>query len=171
VDAGRREWPHERTDGDKILSTTHVLAAVFRAASDMGKGRMKSRNVHSEVVLALSPNNNVTLAEAVALRPRELTADQIAESFRRFGIADQTEDLLVLKLATSAAVTAEGVARHLRAVHGRPVDFSNDRLAETCQLPRIMGIYKIQPLVGGHEPDRATAEAAILGSMALRGAS
>ena len=43
----------------QILSTTHILAAVFRAATDMANKRMKSRNVHSEIVFALSPNNNV----------------------------------------------------------------------------------------------------------------
>ncbi len=38
----------------------HVLAAVFRAANDYQNGRIKSRNVHSEIVFALSPNNNVS---------------------------------------------------------------------------------------------------------------
>lgn len=43
-----------------ILSTTHALAAVFRAANDYGNGRIRSRNVHSEIVFALGPNNNVS---------------------------------------------------------------------------------------------------------------
>jgi len=43
----------------QILSTAHALAAVFRAVTDMAGGRMKSHNVHSEIVVALSPNNNV----------------------------------------------------------------------------------------------------------------
>jgi EKC/KEOPS complex subunit CGI121/TPRKB len=38
----------------------HVLAAVFRAANDYLNNRLKSRNVHSEIVFALSPNNNVS---------------------------------------------------------------------------------------------------------------
>ena len=46
---------------DKILSPTHVLAAVFRASNDYLNGRMKSKNVHSEIVFALSPNNNVSI--------------------------------------------------------------------------------------------------------------
>lgn len=44
----------------QILSTTHLLAAVFRAANDYQNGRIRSRNVHSETVFALSPNNNVS---------------------------------------------------------------------------------------------------------------
>jgi len=38
----------------------HVLAAVFRAINDMLQSRLKSRNVHSEIVFSLSPNNNVS---------------------------------------------------------------------------------------------------------------
>lgn len=45
----------------QILSRTHVLAAVFRALNDYLNGRLKSRNVHSEIVFALSPNNNVRM--------------------------------------------------------------------------------------------------------------
>ena len=43
----------------QIVSTTHVLAAVFRAANDYLNGRLKSRNVHSEIVFSLGANNNV----------------------------------------------------------------------------------------------------------------
>jgi hypothetical protein len=43
-----------------VLSVRQVLAAAFRAINDRANGRMKSRNVHSETVFALSPNNNVS---------------------------------------------------------------------------------------------------------------
>ena len=46
---------------EQILSSNHILAAVFRAANDLENGRLKSRNVHSEIVFALSPNNNVSV--------------------------------------------------------------------------------------------------------------
>lgn len=44
----------------QIVSTKHILAGVFRAANDYLANRLKSRNVHSEIVFALSPNNNVS---------------------------------------------------------------------------------------------------------------
>lgn len=44
----------------KTLSTTHVLASVFKAVNDMLNGRLRSRNVHSEIVFDLSPTNNVS---------------------------------------------------------------------------------------------------------------
>lgn len=44
----------------QIISPNHVLAAVFRAVNDFLNSRLKSRNVHSEIVFALSPNNSVS---------------------------------------------------------------------------------------------------------------
>jgi len=48
-------------DASTILSTTHILAAVFRAVNDLLNARLKSRNVHSEVVFSLGSSNNVRL--------------------------------------------------------------------------------------------------------------
>lgn len=48
-------------DASAILSTTHILAAVFRAVNDLLNARLKSRNVHSEVVFSLGSSNNVCL--------------------------------------------------------------------------------------------------------------
>jgi EKC/KEOPS complex subunit CGI121/TPRKB len=48
------------THSQKILSTAHVLAAVFRAINDRENHRMKSANVHSEIVFSLNPSNNVS---------------------------------------------------------------------------------------------------------------
>lgn len=43
----------------QIFSRAHALSAVFRAVNDYLNGRLKSRNVHSEMVYSLSPTNNV----------------------------------------------------------------------------------------------------------------
>jgi EKC/KEOPS complex subunit CGI121/TPRKB len=45
----------------------HVLAAAFRALNDYLNDRLKSRNVHSEIVFSLSPNNNVSLTHSVCV--------------------------------------------------------------------------------------------------------
>jgi EKC/KEOPS complex subunit CGI121/TPRKB len=43
------------------LTVNHLLAAAFRAVNAADKRRLKSRNVHSEMVFSFSPNNNVSL--------------------------------------------------------------------------------------------------------------
>lgn len=56
---GNTEFEYAFLDASVIVSRTHVLAACFRAINDLLHNRLKSRNVHSEIVFSLSPNNNV----------------------------------------------------------------------------------------------------------------
>lgn len=39
----------------------HLLSAVFRAASSAASEALKTPNVHSEIVMSLSPSNNVRM--------------------------------------------------------------------------------------------------------------
>ena len=57
---GNTDFEYAFLDASVLLSTTQVLAAVFRAINDKMHDRMKSRNVHSEIVFSLSVNNNVS---------------------------------------------------------------------------------------------------------------
>lgn len=59
---GNTDFEYAFLDASVLLSRKHVLAACFRAINDMLNERLKSRNVHSEIVFSLSPNNNVSPA-------------------------------------------------------------------------------------------------------------
>ncbi|KAI7219054.1 hypothetical protein KC333_g3190 [Hortaea werneckii] len=125
------------------LLQDQVLGGCFRAINDMLQGRLKSKNVHSEIVFSLSQNNN------------------ISESFRRFGVNDSTKDVLAIKVGGSD-VDAENVEHHLlQHVEGTPVAFTNEILAEMRDEARLKKIYKIESVDG--------AEPYVLGSMALKG--
>lgn len=173
--AGNTEFEYAFVDASMILTTSHILAAAFRAMNDYLHERLKSRNVHSEIVFALSPSNN------------------IGEAFRKFGVADTTSDLLVMKVSTSPSITFESVSEHLTAsIQGTPVDFSDETLASMSDLSKITKAYKIsgsgpaggksakksKDQIGSVSADDMTAgreskelEVAILGAMALRGAT
>ncbi|KAF2494026.1 CGI-121-domain-containing protein [Lophium mytilinum] len=99
-------------DGTMILSPRHLHAATFRALNDSVYNRLKSRNIHSELVFSLSPNNN------------------IADAYRRFGIQDSTTSLLAIKIPLSnPEITAESVSKHLGdAVEGESVAFGEEAL-------------------------------------------
>lgn len=56
---GNTDFEYAFLDAGLLISRKHVLAACFRAINDMLEGQLKSRNVHSEIVFSLSPNNNV----------------------------------------------------------------------------------------------------------------
>ena len=58
---GNTEFEYAFLDAGPLLSRNHVLAACFRSINDMLNDRLKSRNVHSEIVFSLSPNNNVSV--------------------------------------------------------------------------------------------------------------
>ncbi|KAF2458289.1 kinase binding protein CGI-121-domain-containing protein [Lineolata rhizophorae] len=170
---GNSEYEYAFLDATTILSVNHLLAAVFRAVNDMLYGRLKSRNVHSEIVYCLSPNNN------------------IAESFRRFGITESTTALLAVKvgMASHPNITAESVVAHLNsAVQGQPVSFNNDELQSLTDLDKLRKFYKLEgPKPQPKRPARQIAtngaqdsletsaesrlemECTILGLMALRG--
>ncbi|KAI6813657.1 hypothetical protein KC332_g11292 [Hortaea werneckii] len=120
-----------------------LLQGCFRAINDMLQGRLKSKNVHSEIVFSLSQNNN------------------ISESFRRFGVNDSTKDVVAIKVG-GGDVDAKHVEHHLlQHVEGTPVAFTDEILGEMRDEARLKKVYKIETVDG--------AEPYVLGSMALKG--
>ncbi|KAK5122959.1 hypothetical protein LTR85_003524 [Meristemomyces frigidus] len=138
---GNTEFEYAFVDASVLLSRNQVLAACFRAINDLLQGRLKSRNVHSEIVFSLSPNNN------------------ISESFRRFGVAEASKHILAIKVGGDDA----SVGEHLKNnVKGSMVPFTDQQLAKMQDESRVRKVYKIDAM--GKE-----AEAFVVGSMALKG--
>lgn len=109
---------------------------------------------------------------------------QIADSFRKFGIADNTKDLLVVKVSVSPEITHDSVAAHLEgSVEGSLVPFNDQVLSEISDISKIKKTYRLGALPspeskaisgqfnGAHDVDDAKRclELAILGAIALRG--
>ncbi|KAK5130271.1 hypothetical protein LTR08_002272 [Meristemomyces frigidus] len=140
--AGNTDFEYAFLDASVLLSTTQVLAAVFRAINDMMQGRMKSRNVHSEIVFSLSANNN------------------ISESFRRFGVGETSQHILAIKVGGDFTK----IEHHLlKNVEGTPVPFNDEQLAEMQDESKLRKVYRIDTT------SRTEAEAFVVGSMALKG--
>ncbi|OJJ72807.1 hypothetical protein ASPBRDRAFT_176327 [Aspergillus brasiliensis CBS 101740] len=156
------EFEYAFIDASTVLSRTHLLSAVFRAVNDYMNGRLKSRNVHSEIVFSLSPATN------------------IAESFRKFGITDSTKDLLVVKVSVTPEITHDSVAAHLgQHVEGTPVPFDDETLSKISDIAKIKKSYKLGALNtappnqanGTHDGGMRRLELSVLGAIALRGAT
>ncbi|KAI9802471.1 MAG: hypothetical protein M1825_002856 [Sarcosagium campestre] len=167
---GNADFEYAFIDASTIVSTTHVLAATYRALVDLSNKRLKTRNIHSEIVFSLSPNNN------------------IAESFRRFGVSDSTTGLLAIKVSTSPRITLDIVERHLDdVVNGTAISFTDQSIAAMTDLTKVNKIYKlglgnelkvIDSTAEGINAEATTivdlrrkAEVGIVASMALRGAT
>ncbi|KAH0294520.1 CGI-121-domain-containing protein [Aureobasidium namibiae CBS 147.97] len=157
--AGNADFEYAFLDASVVVSRMQFLAASFRGINDFASDRMKSHNVHSEIVFSFSPNNN------------------IAESFRRFGISDTTQHVLAIKVLSSG-ITAESVSQHLQQnIEGDQVDVSDTNFAELVDQARLRKIYKlnVQARKGSangtssKEAEIKELETSILGVMALRG--
>ncbi|CAG8959311.1 hypothetical protein HYFRA_00013081 [Hymenoscyphus fraxineus] len=160
---GNEGFEYAFVDAGVVLSTTHLLSAIYRALRDSQSGRMKSRNIHSEVVFSLSSNNN------------------ISESFRRFGITPSTTNLIIVKISLpSKEVSGEEVSKHLsEVVEGELVGFSDEVLGGLVDERRVRKVYKLGGVGGGkggviqsggeREREKRELEVLVLGGMALRG--
>ncbi|RDL32970.1 uncharacterized protein BP5553_08409 [Venustampulla echinocandica] len=114
--------------------------------------------------------------------------NQIAESFRRFGIAPATTSLIVIKVSTpSSPLTASEIQAHLdTSIEGEAIPLSDEALSGMTDVARVKKIYKLNSggnaggkkravngdlgVAGEKEGDeRKELEVAILGAMALRG--
>ncbi|KAI4836038.1 CGI-121-domain-containing protein [Aureobasidium sp. EXF-8845] len=156
--AGNADFEYAFLDASVVISRMQFLAASFRGINDHASDRMKSHNVHSEIVFSFSPNNN------------------IAESFRRFGISDTTQHVLAIKVLSSG-MTAESVSQHLQQnIEGEQVEASDAEFAELADQPRLRKIYKLnvqakKGAANGTSKDAEIKEleTSILGVMALKG--
>ncbi|CZR55439.1 related to protein cgi-121 [Phialocephala subalpina] len=238
---GNTDFEYALIDASVLVSKIHALAAVYRAVNDLLSNRLRSRNVHSEIVFSLSPNNNrhqphadhIQLATQAAVRvalpttstpqldpsfrhyppstpllpPYSLSAlplpitnslttplEQIAESFRRFGIQPTTTSLLLIKVSTpESPITSDQLSSRLATqIQGEQVPFDDETLASMTDVGRVRKIYKLNSGGGGGKKkevngnevngvngarmerevdERREMEVLILGAMALRGAT
>ncbi|EPE09824.1 kinase binding protein [Ophiostoma piceae UAMH 11346] len=154
------EFEYALIDASTLLSSAHVLAAVFKAVWAAYKNALKTPNVHSETVLGLSPSFN------------------IAEAYRRYGIGPESRNVVVIKIITDASKTLAAVEQHVaQKVQGTPVPLTDDAVAACTDVGKVKKYYKLNgvaSLAGGPKSQAAPeklreAEVLALGAMALRG--
>lgn len=174
-------WSHAAANHrPQILSPTHLLSTTFITIHALCTHRQKTRTPHSELVFRLSPNNN------------------IAESYKKFGISDTTTHLIAVKLPLKSPdadakewlvdgdITNESLSQHLGSVvEGTSVEISEkgEELGQWCDMDKIRKVYKLGDgtakkgnegaAVNGHGPEKEgekkQMEVVILGTIALKG--
>lgn len=140
--AGNPDYQVAFINANTLLSSKHLLAAVYRAVSDQDAGSMKTKNVHSEVLFCLGGNNN------------------IMDSLRRFGIQDDTTNIVAVKV---------GGGDYKKLVEGTEEEFTDEQIAKNTDLKLVKKVYKLPGTVSLE--DRAQVETAALGALLLRGYS
>lgn len=108
--------------------------------------------------------------------------NQIADSFRKFGIADSTKNLLVVKVSISPEMTHDSVAAHLESsIQGTAVPFNDKTFSGISDVNKIKKAYKLGALTFSgdktdssqvnslHDDAKRRLEVSLLGAIALRG--
>ncbi|KAJ5888196.1 hypothetical protein N7495_008237 [Penicillium taxi] len=155
--AGNTEFQYAFIDASMVFSREHALTAIFRAVNDYLNDRLKSHNVHSEIVFSFNPTNH------------------IGESLRKFGVSDSTKDLLAVKVSVSPEITHDSVAAHLESsIKGTSVPFDDQIISEISDITKIKKVYKLAALpspgdkVSNGTDARRRLELSLLGAIALR---
>ncbi|KAI3334056.1 kinase binding protein CGI-121-domain-containing protein [Ustulina deusta] len=170
--AKNADFEYALIDGGAITSRLQVLSAAFKAITVQAAGTMKTPNVHSEMVYSLSPASN------------------IAEAYRRHGIAPTSRGLVIVKVlvapstatdittpATDAKVplTAQDVEKHLLThVRGKPVPFTDQTLSALTDWGRVRKYYKLNGVswldgIKDQAAKNREMDMLVMGGMALRG--
>ncbi|KAK8861648.1 hypothetical protein IAR55_002471 [Kwoniella newhampshirensis] len=132
-------------------TTTDISTPPFPSSHSLRKASPKTRshNLHSELLLSLSPNNNIT------------------DSIRRHGISDSTTTLAVVRFG-SADVSAEEVCRGMESVvQGESVGW--ERIEGFTDWSRVDKVYKLNELNALKSPDvEQKKKRAVISSVAIK---
>ncbi|KAK0631321.1 kinase binding protein CGI-121-domain-containing protein [Immersiella caudata] len=142
-------------EASSVISRRHLQSAIFNALVTILDGTLLSATPHSEVVLSMSPNNN------------------IADAYRRWGIAPgKTKDLIVVK---PAAHTPEAMWAHLsESIKGTPVPLSDEEISKATDWQKMRKYYSLNSVqmlskIESEEKKRQEMERLAIMKMALRG--
>ncbi|PVF93536.1 CGI-121-domain-containing protein [Serendipita vermifera] len=85
-------------DGRLITSRTALETGIHQAVLTARQGALRTKYVHSEILLALNPGNN------------------ISEAIRRFGVADSSSSLVVVLVSLDDTPESIDVERSMKSV-------------------------------------------------------
>ncbi|KAF8263437.1 CGI-121-domain-containing protein [Lactarius quietus] len=89
-DAEREAVNFAFVDARLVTSVLHIQTAITQALLAAAQNTLRTKTVHSEVIWALNPSNNIT------------------EALRRYGVTDDSTALLVVRIDPLASLEVRG---------------------------------------------------------------
>ncbi|KAJ7366556.1 kinase binding protein CGI-121-domain-containing protein [Mycena albidolilacea] len=137
-----------------ITSVEHLRTAVYQAVLAAAQGGLRTKTVHSEIIWALNPSNN------------------ISEAMRRYGVSDTTASLVVVRIG-GPELLAEDVERDMdAAIKGIKAPFA--RLEDLTDWTAVKKYHKLGNEVGirevkdNPERERAVVDGIVVSSVAMK---
>ncbi|KAJ6584670.1 CGI-121-domain-containing protein [Mycena capillaripes] len=137
-----------------ITSVCHLRTAIYQAILAESQGGLRTKTVHSEIIWALNPTNN------------------ISEAMRRYGVSDATTALIVVRIG-GPEFSAENVERDMDAiVKGTKASFS--MLRDLTDWTAVKKYHKLGNEIGVRdakddvERERAVVDGIVVSSVAMK---
>ncbi|KAJ3738906.1 kinase binding protein CGI-121-domain-containing protein [Lentinula detonsa] len=110
-------------DASLITSRLHLETAIHQAIIAESQGLLRTKTIHSEILFALNPTNNIT------------------EAIRRYGVSDTSNALFVVHIVDSPGPISDLEIKMKQAVDGTMVPF--DELAKVTDWDKIEKYHKL----------------------------
>ncbi|KIJ61027.1 hypothetical protein HYDPIDRAFT_160095 [Hydnomerulius pinastri MD-312] len=122
-------------DAKLITSPLHLQTAIYQALLTDSQGQLRTKTIHSEILWALNPTNNIT------------------EAIRRYGVSDTSTDLIVVHVTVS---DTPNILQRMRDV----VEGELDSLASVSQITDWSSVKKHYKLNNEPAVKQAAGDAA-----------
>ncbi len=128
---GNQAYDFAFINGDNLVSIEQIYSAVYKCLLDNSYKRTKSKTLHTEIIFNLAPQRN------------------IMECLNKFGISDNSLNLIVLKIVKANdegefLVTNDQILISLREIiDGEDVGFNDETIARFADLQTIKNNYKL----------------------------
>ncbi|CCK68780.1 Cgi121p KNAG_0B03380 [Huiozyma naganishii CBS 8797] len=140
------ELPYAFIDAKTICSREQLLSAVYRALDEVTYNKMRTKSLHSECLLCLSPTSN------------------IGDAFHKFGIKEDSREVICLQLSK---VEQHEVPPFHVFVKGIEVAFDDEHLGQFYDKELLRRIYKLDS--SSQPQSRESLSRAVVNAIHLRG--
>ncbi|KAG1856305.1 CGI-121-domain-containing protein [Suillus tomentosus] len=139
-------------DARLISSPLHLQTAIYQALLSEAQGQLRTKTVHSEILWALNPTNNIT------------------EAIRRYGVSDESTTLIVARVDVSD--TPDLQCRMCDVIQGCMVPFQ--ALVKMTDWTIIKKHYKLdsesalKEVQGNLDRERSIIDNIVVSSVAMK---
>lgn len=138
------ELPYAFIDASAICSVEQIMSAIYRVMIEAKYNRLRTKSLHSEILLALSPTSN------------------IGEAFKRFGLKENTKNLFMIQITQDKTSNVDKTL-----VKGDIIEFKDESIERMSDIETIKKIYKIDQSL--HLKNNTQLSRAVVDAIQLRG--